>query len=110
MHRISIEITDGKAMSRKRARTLPARHLGVQKTLQIAFVHCGFAGRDIVEFTLAHPPFQLVHQAEQMIEGIHNEQQRLVVVDLETLVDRPFQLNRVALDLGRIDRVLDLAE
>ncbi len=105
MHRISSEITAVGA-------ALPARHLayGIQKALQIAFVHCGFAGRDVVEFTCAHPQFQLVHQAEQMIEGIHNKQQRLVVVDLETLVNRPFQLNRIALDLGRIDRVLDFAE
>ena len=44
-----------------------------------------------------------------MIEGIHDEQQRLVVIDLEALIDGPFQLDRIALHFGRFDGVRDFA-
>ena len=44
-----------------------------------------------------------------MIERIHDEQQWLIVVDLEVLVDHPFQLDRVTLDVRRVDRMRNLA-
>ncbi len=44
-----------------------------------------------------------------MIERIDDEQQRLEVIDLEALVDHPFDLERVALHVGPVDGVGDLA-
>ena len=57
--------------------------LGVQEALQVFFVHFRLARRDVVQLAGLHPVFQLIHQAEQMVEGVDDEQQRLVVVDLE---------------------------
>src|ERR1041385_8546035 len=44
-----------------------------------------------------------------MIEGIDNEQQRLVVIDFEGLVNRPFDLNRVPAYVPGFDGMLQLA-
>src|ERR1700733_6968612 len=83
--------------------------LRVQEAFQIFFVHRGFARRNVAEFAGFHPVFELIHQAEQMVERIHDEQQRLVVIDLETLIDGPFELDRIALYFRRFDGMRDLA-
>ena len=46
---------------------------------------------------------------EEMVEAVHDEEQRLIVIDLGDLVDHPFHLNRVALDFRGLDGVLQLA-
>ena len=56
-----------------------------------------------------HPLFELAQQVEQVLEVIHHEEQRLVVIDLEVLVHDPFHLDRMALHGGRLDAVHDLA-
>ena len=68
--------------------------LGVEEALQILLVDFGFARRHIAQLAGFHPAFQLIHQAEQVIERIDDEQQRLVVVDLKALINGPFQLDR----------------
>jgi len=65
--------------------------------------------RHVVEAPRTHPLLQLAHQLEQVVEAVHHEEQRLVVVDLEVLVDDPLELDGVALHLGRVDAVRDLA-
>ena len=65
---------------------------GVQETLQVAFGNFRQTGRHVVQLAFAHPTLQLVHQVEQVFEGVDREQQRLLVVDLRTLVDDPFHL------------------
>ena len=71
-----------------------------RKLFRSDFFHSGFSRRDVVQFACLHPLFQTVHQAEKMLEGLHDEQQRLIVVDLESLIDCPFELHRIALDFG----------
>jgi len=44
-----------------------------------------------------------------VLEAIHNEQQRLVVVDLEVLIDDPLQLNGITLHFWRVDGMGNLA-
>src|SRR5207245_8662121 len=82
---------------------------GVEKALYSGPSHARFARRDVIEFAVLHPLLEPVHEAKQVIERVDDEQQRLVMMDLERLVDRPLELDRVALHVGRIDRVLDLA-
>ncbi len=45
-----------------------------------------------------------------MIEGVDDEQQRLVVVDLEGLVDRPLELDRMTLHGRGVDAVFNFPE
>src|ERR1022692_3949976 len=51
---------------------------GVQKALQVASGDLGQAGCDVVQFSLAHPALQLLHQAEQVVERVHDEQEWLI--------------------------------
>lgn len=81
-----------------------------EKALKILLVHCRLTRRDVVQLSVTHPFLQLIHQAEQVVERIHNEQQRLVMIDLESLIDRPFKLNRIALHLRRVNGMFDLTE
>ena len=82
---------------------------GLHETPQVAFVDFRKARRDVVELACAHPSLQPVHQLEEVLERVHDEQQRLVVVDLGSLVDQPFELRRIPLHLVRFDGVLELA-
>ena len=59
---------------------------GVQEALQIDLVDLGLARRDLVKLAGFHPGFELIHQAEEVIEGVHDKQQRLIVIDVEGLV------------------------
>ncbi len=67
---------------------------------QVALADRGLPRADIVEPAGLHPFRQPAHFTEEMVEGIHDEEQRLVVIDLEVLVDDPFELERKALDVG----------
>jgi hypothetical protein len=49
-------------------------HYSVQEALQIGLIHGGFAGGDVIEAALFHPLLQAPHQAEEMVEGIHDKQ------------------------------------
>src|SRR6266850_3113511 len=82
---------------------------GFKEALQIVLVHAWLTGRHVVQLAGLHPLFKFVYQTEQVIERIDYEKQRLVMIDLERLIDRPFELNRKALHLGRFDGVRDLA-
>ena len=42
----------------------------------------------------------MIHQAEQVVERINDEQQRLVVIDRERLIDGSLELYGVALHIG----------
>src|SRR5262249_48594256 len=52
----------------------------------------------------------LIHQIEEMLERINHEEQRLIMMNLERLVDRPLELHWKPLCGGRFDGVLDLAK
>src|SRR5688572_8396400 len=86
---------------------LPLRRL--QKAAKIRLAHRRLPWSYVVETPIPHPSLELADQIEEVIERVHDEQQRLVVVDLEVLVDHPLQLDGIPLHLGRIDRVGDLA-
>src|SRR6476620_532040 len=79
----------------------------VEEALEVLFDDYRLARGDVAQLAVFHPLLQPVDQAEQVIEGIHDEQQRLVVVDLESLVDSPLELDRIALYVGRYDGVLN---
>jgi len=55
----------------------------VQKARQVSFIHFRLARRDIIQLPRPHLFLQYVHQREQVIERIHDEQQWLVTVDSE---------------------------
>ena len=57
----------------------------------------GSPGATLSSLPATHPLLELVHQREQVLERIDDEEQRLVVVDLEVLVDDPLDLEREAL-------------
>src|SRR5947209_4615253 len=80
-----------------RAGKSAAGGIGVEEAPEVPLVHGGLAGRHVVQLAVSHPAFEGVNQAEEVVEGIHHEKERLVMVDLETLVDDPLQLDRVAL-------------
>src|SRR5690242_13571659 len=80
----------------------------VQKTLQIRLTDRRLARRHVVQPSVAHPPLELTHQIEEMVEGVDDEQKRLIVIDLEVLVDDPLQLDGIALNLGRLNGVRNL--
>src|SRR5215471_16320094 len=84
--------------------------MSLSEAFQIAIVHLRLARGDVAQLAFAHPLFQPVHQAEEMIERVHDEQQRLVMIDFEGLVDGPLELEGIALNPGRRDAVLELAE
>ena len=63
----------------------------------------------MVELSFAHPLVQTVHQAEQLIKRIDDEEQWLIAIDLEGLMDRPFELKRRTLDVWRLDAVFNFA-
>ena len=68
-----------------------------QLGFQIPFVDLGLARADVAHSPLEHPLGQPVDLPEEMLEGIDDEEQRLVVVDLEVLVDHPIELEGIAL-------------
>src|SRR3954470_420526 len=76
---------------------------GLQKAAKIGLADRRLSGRDVVQPALPHPVLQLGDQLEQVVERVHDEQQRLIVVDLEVLVHHPLQLDRIALHHGRVD-------
>ena len=65
----------------------------VQKTLQVPLVDARITGRHVAQPARFEPSFQFIDQAEQVIEGLDHEQQRLEMVDLKSLIDGPFELN-----------------
>src|SRR5262245_32058031 len=82
---------------------------GVEETGDIGLGDLWFTGSDIVESAFTHPGLQCADQCKQVLKGVDIEQQRLVVVDLKVLIDDPLQLERIALDLRRLDRMFDLS-
>ena len=77
----------------------------MDKAQEIGLVHFRFTRRDIVQFAIPHPLFKAIDKAEQMIEGVNDKQQRLLVMDLAALDDRPLELNRETLPLRRFARM-----
>ena len=77
--------------------------------MQVDFVDFRLPRSYMVQLPGFHPPLKFIHQTVQVIEGIDDEQQRLVVVDLEPLVDRPFELNGIPRYFLGADRMLDFA-
>ena len=43
---------------------------GVEEALQVRLRDIGQSGRDVEQLAVAHPLFELVHQAEEMVEAI----------------------------------------
>src|SRR5579884_4131513 len=85
---------------RKRALELrSAGDFGMQEALQVRLADRRLAGRHIVELAGKHPLFQIADEVEEVVERVHDKEQRLVVIDLERLVDRPLQPNRIPLHL-----------
>lgn len=70
----------------------------------------GFSGGEVVEFAFFHPEFEEVDLGEDVVEGIGDEEEGLVVVDFEVLVDDPFELEGVSLNIGGFDAVFEFAE
>ncbi len=60
-----------------------------RKLRRSASLTSGSPGGDVVELAAADPVFELVDQLVEVLERVDDEQQRLVVVDLEVLVDHP---------------------
>ena len=79
------------------------------KAGKIGFIHGRLAWGDIVKFAGSHPVFELIHHAVEVLEKIDDEEQRLIVVDFKGLVDDPFELQRIALDIPRFNSVFDFA-
>src|ERR1051325_5109004 len=81
----------------------------VEEALQVALTDLGKAGSYVIQLAGAHPAFEGVDQVEDVVEGIGDEEQGLVVVDLRDLVDGPLELGGEALHLGGFDGVLEWA-
>ena len=101
-----------------KCRKLPGRRPGVkqlsgrrrlEETAQVGLADRRLASGYVVESALEHPPFELTNELEQVVEGFHREQERLLMIDLEILIDHPFELDGIPLDFRRLDRVGDLA-
>src|SRR5687768_1556127 len=86
-----------------------AARVGFEEALQVRLLDLRLARRDVVELAFLHPLFEALDLAEEVLEGVDDEQQGLVVIDLEVLVDHPLELEREALHLRRGHAVLDLA-
>src|SRR5918994_4883235 len=82
----------------------------LQKAPQIRLADGRLPRCYVVQPPFSHPLLQLAHQFEQVIERVDDEQQRLIAIDLEVLVDHPFELHGVALHLGGVDVVCYLSE
>ena len=50
---------------------------------------------------------EIIDQTKQVIKGIHNKKKFLEMINLEVLIDHPFQLDGISLDHGRFDAVFD---
>jgi hypothetical protein len=79
-----------------------------EKALHVGLAHVTPARRHVVELAGLHPRFEHTHLLVQLLEIVHDEQQRLVVVDLEVLVDDPLELQRIALH-GSLDTLCTIS-
>src|SRR4051812_41757747 len=82
----------------------------MQKAAQVGLADSGLSGGDVIQSSAPQPVLELIHQAEQMIEAVHDEQQRLIMIDLKALVYQPFDLQRISLYVGRSDRMFEFSE
>src|SRR5579862_9356497 len=62
----------------------------VKEACEVGFTDRRLAGSDVIQLSRQHPLFQIADQMEEVVEGIDDEKQRLVMIDLERLIDRPF--------------------
>src|SRR5579885_502458 len=82
----------------------------IHEALEVPLADLGQSGRHVIQFSFAHPFLQPVHEFEEMVEAVHDKQQRLIMVDLCNLIYDPFYLERIALHLVRFDGVLQFTE
>src|SRR5689334_278967 len=81
----------------------------VEEAREVVLIYLRLAGCDVVQLPTAHPVVQGVDERKQVIEGVHDVKQWLVMVDLKGLVNHPLQHQGPALDLRRIDGMRDLS-
>lgn len=82
---------------------------GFEEALEVLFVDFWFSGGDVVEFAFFDPGFELVDEGEEVVKGVDDEEEGLVVIYFEVLVDDPFELDRVALDFGAVEAMFEFS-